>query len=573
MSTSTGNRLYQFAKPCLHLYILSVVFAIIGCIGQLIPYYAISEIILSLLKKKEIEISHIILAVVGYAMQIVFANASTGLSHIATFKMISKIRYELVHKLAHISLGYINSVPSGSLKDTLIEKVDSIEPIMAHAVPEMSSSLIVPIMLIVYCFKLDWRISISMLVTMPIGFAALSRMTRDYEPNFKKYYQAGKDASSAVVEYINGIEVIKAFNQSAKSYEKYTKAVTKKADFAIYWMSLVQFWMVIGFEVWPGVLAGVLPCGCILYALQKTSLDAFVKIILISQGIVPPLIHAMSFLDNLAKASTIVNDFGSILDQPEIIRPKEEVKLKDYNIELKDVTFGYNNEPVISNISISIPQGKTVALVGPSGGGKSTIAKLIASQWDATLGEVTIGGINVKNIPFEQLAATIGYVSQDCYLFDDTIANNIRLWNPNESIEKVKEVAEESGCLEFINSLDNGLDTKVGDGGCHLSGGERQRISIARCMMKNTPIVILDEATAYIDPENEYIIQQSINKLVKGKTLLMIAHRLSTIVNADKIIVIQNGKVESEGTHTELLEKCPLYKRMWNAHIGAKDSE
>jgi ATP-binding cassette subfamily B protein IrtA len=282
----------------------------------------------------------------------------------------------------------------------------------------------------------------------------------------------------------------------------------------------------------------------------------------------------MSYSDDIAKMKTIIGEVTNVLSQEELNRPKsDKEKPKNYSVTLKNVTFGYHEQEVLHGINMKIEEGTVNALVGPSGSGKSTIAKLIASLWDVKEGSICIGGVDIKNLSLEEYNKKVAYVSQDNYLFDDTIRENIRMGRMDATDKEVEEVAKRSGCHEFIMQLENGYDTVVGGAGGHLSGGERQRIAIARAMLKNVLIVILDEATAYTDPENEAVIQASVAKLVQGKTLIVIAHRLSTIADADKIFVVENGKIVEEGTHEELLNKGKLYKTMWDAHISVKDSK
>ena len=266
-----------------------------------------------------------------------------------------------------------------------------------------------------------------------------------------------------------------------------------------------------------------------------------------------------------------MGEIDGILNQPELVRPEEKCDLPNLDISLENVHFAYDEKEVLKGINLTIPQGKITAFVGPSGSGKSTIAKLIASFWDVTGGLITIGGKSVKEISTDQLNDLISYVSQDNYLFNDTVRNNIRMGKPEASDSEVEQIAKASGCHEFIMNLEHGYETVVGGAGGHLSGGERQRIAIARAMLKNAPIVILDEATSYTDPENEAVIQEAISRLTKGKTLIVIAHRLSTITDADQIVVVKDGTIQAKGTHEKLLKECSLYHTMWTAHMGAKE--
>lgn len=325
----------------------------------------------------------------------------------------------------------------------------------------------------------------------------------------------------------------------------------------------------------PATLLTVLPIGFLFYTNGSLATTDFITVIIISLGIVGPILAVSNYVDNLAILGTVVNDVCAILDKPELIRPTKEVPLDDLTVQLQKVTFSYHvdNKEILHGIDLEIKPGSVTALVGPSGSGKSTITKLIAGFWDVSGGSITLGGYNLKEIPQKQLAEKIAYVSQDNYLFDDTVRENIRMGRKGATDADVEQAAKAAGCDSFIRGLEKGYDTVVGGAGGHLSGGERQRIAIARAMLKNAPIVILDEATAYLDPENEAVLQNAIGKLVAGKTLIVIAHRLSTITNSDQIVVVKDGVIDAVGTHDELLLKSPLYQEMWSAHIGAKDGE
>lgn len=398
-------------------------------------------------------------------------------------------------------------------------------------------------------------------------------MMKDYEIKFSRYVNANKHLNATAVEYINGIEVIKAFNQNAVSYQKFSDAAKEAANSAIEWMRGTQIYLAAALSVFPAVLIGILPLGSYFYMKGSLDTETFLLTIILSLGIMTPLITAMSYSDDLGKISTVVADIAAILTLDELERPNKAVQLTDFDIALNHVSFAYKEKAVLQNVSLSIPKNSVTALVGPSGSGKSTIAKLIASLWDVSEGAITIGGKDIRTIPLDQLNAMIAYVSQDNYLFNDTVRNNIRMGKLSATDEEVVTAAKRSGCHEFIMHLEHGYDTVAGGAGGHLSGGERQRIAIARAILKDAPIVILDEATAYTDPENEAVIQKAVAKLVQSKTLLVIAHRLSTITDSDKIVVVKQGAIQAQGTHTQLLNSSKLYQNMWNAHIEAKDSK
>ncbi|ADK82583.1 ABC transporter ATP-binding protein [Sediminispirochaeta smaragdinae] len=569
------SRLKELAAGHRGSYIASVVFAILGVAGTMVPYIAVSHIIIKLIEGQRsfaFYLSWCAVAALGYLAKSLFHSISTTLSHKATFAVISELRYRIAEKLTRVPMGYVLNTPSGKIKNSMVEKVDSIEPALAHVLPEMTSNLLIPLCIVCYLFVLDWRMALISLITLPIGALCYMGMMKDYETKFGKYVGVSKHMNATAVEYINGIEVIKAFGQSASSYAKFSKAVRENAEYGLSWMKEVQIYFAMGIGIWPSVLIGVLPLGCVFYMNGSLSAPVFITVMILALGIVAPLLSALYYTDDIAKIGTIMGDIGSLLDEKELIRPRVPAKPQGLDIKLHNLSFSYDKIEILHNVSLSIPAFSVTALVGPSGGGKSTIAKLIASFWDVDGGSVSIGGVDVKNIPSEQLNDMIAYVAQDTYLFDETVLENIRMGNPKASDDAVKAVAQSAGCHDFILSLEHGYDTVAGGAGGHLSGGERQRIAIARAMLKDAPIVILDEATAYTDPENESVIQSAIAKLVEGKTLIVIAHRLSTITDSDQIIVIDRGRVADWGRHEELLASSPLYRSMWQAHISAKDN-
>ena len=572
---SAWNRLGGFASSHQNEYMLSVFVAVLGVACGMIPYYAVSHMVVSLvdgIKDFSLYLSWAGIAALGYIGKEAFHSISTAISHKATFAVISDVRNLIATKLTRVPMGYTLETPSGKIKNIMVEKVDSIEPTLAHVLPEMTSNLLVPLFILGYIAVLDWRMAFVSILTLPIGFVCYMGMMKDYEVKFQKYMDVFKEMNAAVVEYINGIEVIKAFGQSDNSYRKYSDTVHSTVDYALEWMRGVQVYFAMGMGIWPAVLAGILPVGCILMMQQTLQASTFITITILSLGVVGPLLAVVYSTDDIAKIGSIVGDIGKILDEPEQIRPTGNVTLHGRDIELQDVSFAYADVEVLHNLRLSIPAGSVTALVGPSGGGKSTIAKLIASLWDVHGGSVKVGGVDVRDIPQHQLMDVLCYVSQDNYLFNESIMENIRLGNPSASDEEVIDVAKASGCHDFIRNLEHGYHTVVGDAGSHLSGGERQRIAIARAMMKNADIIILDEATAYTDPESEAVMQQAVGKLVEGKTLIVIAHRLSTITNSDAIVVVENGRILASGTHEDLLHNCALYAQMWEAHISARDA-
>ena len=575
---STASSLLRFAGPYKGRYALSICLSVLGVASGLVPYYAAAQMLIGLIGTERSFSFYIFwgtVAAVGYLAKSTFAILSTSVYHTATFLALRDIRKQIVDKFSRMPMGTLLNTPSGQLKDTLVDRVEGLETPLAHLLPEMSANVLVPVFIVVYLFVLDWRMALISLITIPVGMVFMATILKTYPQQYEGSVKINQRMNNAVVEYVNGIEVIKAFNQSAASYGKYSDAVHENADYFYKWMKSCQWAMASYNAICPAVLITVLPAGVLFYAAGSITSANLITIIILSLGIVGPLIAASNFADSLGMVGTVVNEIAALLDGPELVRPTQPVSLDSQEIRLNDVSFSYNNDGdnAIQHIDLTIKPGTVTALVGPSGSGKSTITKLIAGFWDVGAGSITLGGKDLRTIPQKQLADQIAYVSQDNYLFDDTIRENIRMGRLSASDAEVEEVAKAAGCDAFIRRLENGYDTNVGGAGGHLSGGERQRIAIARAMLKNAPIIILDEATAYIDPENEAVVQQAVSKLVAGKTLIIIAHRLSTITDSDQIVVMKDGSISGIGTHDELLKTSELYREMWQAHIGAKDGE
>lgn len=573
---STTAWILEWAGQKKSYYVFSVILAIGNVVCKIIPYFIIIDVVKMFLngsKNFNDYMYDAILIAVSFIIAELFHSLSTSLSHKATFTVLANIRKACCDKLARVPLGYVKDTSSGTLKNIMVERIDSIETTLAHVIPEFTSNLLGPVVILIYFFTIDYRLALWALVPILVGFISYFGMMLDFKPNFEKTVKATKDLNDAAVEYIDGIEVIKAFSKTESSYEKFTTAATAYANSFISWMRKCSIFHALMMTITPYTLLTVLPLGAHYVANGTLTVNHFILCIILSLSIAGPLITAFSYTDDLGKIDVIVGEVVGILDQKELERPQKSIDIPhDNSITLKDVKFGYHDQEVLHGVNMSLQAGSVNAIVGPSGSGKSTIAKLIASLWDANSGSIEIGGVNIKNIALDDFNKRIAYVAQDNYLFNETVRENIRQANPDATDEDIIEVTKKSGCYEFIMQLENGFDTIVGGAGGHLSGGERQRISIARAMLKDAPIVILDEATAYTDPENEAILQNSIAKLVAGKTLIVIAHRLSTVKDSDQLFVVDEGNIVAHGTHDELLERCSLYKDMWNAHISVKDT-
>ena len=567
--------LWGWGKPYHWKFIGSIALAVLGVACQMVPYFCVAHIVTLMLSGDQ-NFSHYIAACVialcGYLGKVIFSNLSTTISHIATYYTLRDLRENITEKLARVPMGTILDTPSGQYKTTIVDRVEGMEPTFAHLIPEMTANVLVPLVIVVYLFVMDWRMALLSLVTLVVGLAVMSAGMKNYPVKWEGAVKAGKQMANAIVEYIGGIEVVKAFSQSVGSYKKYSDAVNYNANYYVDWMRENQKTMSAYNAILPSVLICVLPCGFAFWLSGSLELSTFLSIVIFSLGLVGPIIAAFTFTDDLAVLGTNVEEISQLLNAEELNHKDAPVKLADTGISLRSVSFSYDGTTeVLHDVNLAIHPGTMTALVGPSGSGKSTVAKLIAGYWDVTSGSITLGGHELKDMPLSEIADQISYVSQDNYLFNRSIRENIRMGRPSATDAEVEQAAKQSGCDAFIRKLDNGYDTVVGSAGSHLSGGERQRIAIARAMLKNAPVVILDEATAYIDPENEALVQKAISTLTVGKTLIVIAHRLSTIVGADNIVVVKDGTIHAQGTHEKLLETCPLYRDIWQAHIGAKD--
>ncbi len=579
----------EFAGEKKGQYITSILFALFSVACCIAPYFMIARIVQQLLagvRDWPLFLREAGIVALFWLGNIVFHMISTSMSHIATFNLLGNIRKRMCDKLTRLPLGTVLDMPSGSLKNIMIERIDSMETTLAHIVPEYTSNIILSLVLIVYLFVIDWRLALACMAVLPIGLIAMCFMLKDGPARFKYALDKTKALNDTAVEYINGIEVIKAFGKSKSSYERFVVAAQEGSACYVEWMRDCIWPHAVATVVTPSLLLSLLPIGGYMFFKGTVNASTFITMIVLAVSAIQPFLIAFTYHDDIAKAGAIFDEVGSVMKLVELDRPESDRSTpRDNSIVLKDVHFSYHKEnnstvvepaettkEILHGISMSLPQGSYTAFVGPSGSGKSTIARLIASLWDVDSGSVEIGGVNIRDLSLEEYNRRVAYVSQDNFLFDMSVRENIRLGREGATDAEVEEVARKSGCYDFIMSLENGFDTIVGGSGAHLSGGERQRIAIARAMMKDAPIVILDEATAYTDPENEAIIQQSVAKLVAGKTLIVIAHRLSTVKDADKLYVIKDGLIDSCGTHEELLAQGGLYKDMWEAHVDSRDA-
>lgn len=555
----------------------AVFIAIIGVGFGVIPYFSVAAIINNLVAKNanlNNYYPYIFAVFLGFLASILFHEISTIISHNLAYRIIEDKRKLLADKLSKISMGEVERKSSGQWSQFMVETLDKMEKPIAHVIPEVIANIFIPIVLIITIFIMDWRIGIANLLTIPLGLLFSMLMMRGYEEKSKRYQETAKAMNTTMVEYVNGIKVIKAFNKSASSFGKFRKTVEENKNAMLDWYLSVCFSMTATMETIPSTMVFVLPASLYFFMKGSVEVGTLITCILLSYASYKPLIKAMSHMETIANIKVVFEEIKKIMEIPNLKRGEEVRDIKSYDVEFKDVTFAYEeSKNVLNNISFKANENELTAIVGNSGSGKSTITKLIAGFWNVSNGEILIGKTNLNELPLKQNMELVSYVSQENFLFNKTILENLKMAKEDASMDEIKEACEKASCYNFIKSLPNGYETIVGKGGANLSGGEKQRIAIARCFLKNSPIVLLDEATAYSDPDNESVIQQSIDKLIKDKTVIMVAHRLSTIVNANKIIVVDNGEVIEEGTHKQLLELNGRYKKMWDVYTESKEIE
>ena len=568
--------LLSYAGPCRGKMAASVALAVVSVAGGFVPYLGVYQI-LRLFVERRTGLEGILLwcgvCLAGYAVKVAGYALSTMLAHVSAYTILEGLRLQVADRLMGAPLGEVESRPIGAMKSTVVDRIEDVEPPLAHMIPELSSNLLLPLAVVIAMFAIDWRMGLALLVTIPVALVPMAAGMRSYNKNYAAYMAANNHVNSVIVEYVEGIQVVKAFSQGERSYAKLAQAVSSFRDFTLNWFRCTWASMNLCLSILPTTLLGTLPVGIYLYQTGVLDPAQVTLCLMMALGIVSPLMSATAFINSMKSMQFAVKDTRELLDLPQLSQMKQEADLDGSGIRFRNVSFSYGGAggaEVLHDLELHIPQGNFTALVGPSGGGKSTIARLAARFWDVTAGSITLGGRDIREMPLKQLSQAISFVTQDNFLFDCSLKENIRLGKPDASDEEVLAAARAAQCEEFLARLDRGWDTPAGEAGKQLSGGERQRIAIARAILKDAPIVILDEATAFTDPENEDKIQNSIMALSKGKTLLVIAHRLSTIQNADQIVVLEKGHIVDQGTQAELLCRCPLYQKLWQAHIGAQ---
>lgn len=567
--------LFRFAGEAKGKMTLSIVLAIPAELFGMLPYLTAAMLANEVFSGTASLKSALIwsaVAVFGIIAKTVMTIIASGRSHRVAFTILQNIRCAIADKMRRVPMGVMLETPTGFYKNLIVDNVAKLEDVIAHFIPEIPSNIAAPAACMVIVFILDWRMGLASLVTIPLCIPFIIGMLQGYGKKMENYVRAGNEMNAALVEYVGGIQVIKAFSRANTSFGKFTKAVHFFHDSTLDWWRQCWFWMSAVKALLPSTLLGSLPIGAYLYMTGRITLPILIAGIVIPMGALGPLMRlagASEMLTTIAANLKVITEF---LDISEQVRPEKSVSLDGSAYVFENVSFAYDaSKEVLHGVTFATTPGTMTAIVGPSGSGKSTIAKLMAGFWDATAGEVRYGGRNLKDIPFDQMMNEISYVAQDNFLFNKSLRENIRMGNPRASDEEVEAAAKAANCHDFIIQLEQGYDTPAGDAGDRLSGGERQRITIARAMLKESSVVILDEATAYADPESEAQIQEAVGRLVQGKTLIVVAHRLSTIQHAGQILVVDKGSIVARGTQSELLKECPLYRSMWEQHMSVAD--
>ena len=576
-------RLIEIAGTKRRLLIGAMLLAVITAIVQFVPIIAVYNILIelaehaldpSLIDKAYIWLWSYIALGAFFAFG-VLTFASLMLSHIASFNILYEIRMQLVQKMVRLPLGFFSRRASGELKKIMSDDVERIELFIAHHIPDIVTALLFPLILVSYMFAVDWRLAIVVLAVLAMAFYVMGRMYtgKKIREVSKRYVETLGRMNASIVEYIRGIQVVKTFTESTNAYRKLNDDIKEYRKFANEVNVQYQPTYVGFLTILSSALLFIIPVAVWLFV-GSASYATFVPVLLMflffGVAVFFPVLKLLWIGSFLNQNNMGVQKIDDILYMDEIEEPDIPRHPKDASVEFRNVSFAYDTTPILKAISFISHPGTITALVGPSGAGKSTVAMLAARFWDVQSGEILIGGVPVKEIPTSVLMDNVAFVFQDNMLFFDTIEENIRMGNKTATFEEVARAACAAQCHEFIESLPNGYQTLVGEGGIYLSGGEAQRIALARAILKDSPIILLDEATAFADPENEGKILAAFSHLIKGKTVLVIAHRLSTITNADRILYVDKGVIAEQGTHEQLLALKGEYARMWETYNRAK---
>ena len=566
----------------------SILVLVAGVTMSVLPYFFLYRILRPLLTGGGLTLEETLLNTGAMALCMVLYGLlyveGLALSHRSAYHTLENLRFHLQSKLEKQPLGAIQEKGVGVWKKMFIDDIESMELLLAHALPEGVSNLSVPVVVFVAMFLTDWKLGLLSLCSLPLGVLAMGMMYRSGMSKMGAYYAAGQKMNNTIVEYINGMEVVKVFNRDGESYHRFETDVKNYRDFTLDWFRACWLWMALYTSILPCVALVLLPAGGYLVLTGASTLPDYALVLCMSFAVGPPLVRAMSFMSVMPQLSYKIDQMEALFNIPPLQEGKQPFSGSNLDIRFEHVRFSYKAAPAESGkeggpdlekdealhgVSFSVPQGSLTALVGESGSGKSTLAKLLVHFYDVTDGRITLGGQDLRDITLASLNEQISFVAQEQFLFNTTLLENIRLGKPGATDAEVLAAAERAQCGEFLGRQEKGIHTMAGDGGKQLSGGERQRIALARAILKDAPIVVLDEATAFLDPENEEKMNAAIAEVIRGKTVIVIAHRLQSIVGADQIVVLEQGQVAGIGRHEELRKTCPAYETLWRAAEGS----
>ena len=567
------KKVLEYAGPYKRITMLYAFVILIAVLMSVLPFLFVYQLITPLVLGEAVDVTYIGIRVLGVAACLILHAClyvkGLSMSHEAAFNILFRLRVSLQKRMEKLPLGEIQEKGIGSMKRMFVDDVDSIELLLAHALPEGFGNVAIPIIVYISLFAVDWKLALMSLASLPIGLLAMVVMYRIGMKDMKNYYAAGKVMNNTIVEYINGMEVVKVFNKDGESYKRFEKDITAYRDFTLSWYKACWPWMAIYNSILPCTLILTLPLGSWFVLKGYSTLADLILVMCLSLSLGVPLLKAMGFLPSLPQINYKIEMLENMFNTAPLKQTTDEFKGNGHTVVFDGVSFAYKEETVADQINLTIPQGQKTALVGESGSGKSTLAKLLVHYYDTNQGTISIGGQDICQMSLEALNTQISYVSQEQFLFNTSLMENIRIGRLSATDEKVLEAAKKAQCMEFLEKLPKGIHTLAGDSGKQLSGGQRQRIALARAILKDAPIVVLDEAMAFTDPENEEKMEAAISEVVRGKTLLVIAHRLPSVKNADQICVMSKGKIIATGRHEELIVGCEEYQKLWNASIDS----
>lgn len=571
------QKLLDYAGNFRWLTYASWVLSVISALLALVPFIYIWKIIKEVLDvapnyENATTLTHngIMAVVFAVGAMLVYIGALMC-SHIAAFRVQANIRKDAMHHIATLPLGFMDGIGSGKMRKTVNEASAATETYLAHQLPDSAGAMATSIGLIALLLFFDWRLGLLSLVPVVLAFLIMSSMTGSkMKKKMEEYQNALDNMSNEAVEYVRGIPVVKTFGQSVFSFKKFKGSIDEYEKWVISYTKDMMLPMM-GYTTIINAVFAVLIAAAMIFTSSGVTTSFFVDLlfyVIITPVITVTLTKIMFSSENKMIVADAMKRIESVLDMKPLEETKTQKHPKDNSIKLSGVKFKYAKatENAINGVDLTVAPGEHIALVGPSGGGKTTLASLIARFWDTTEGQILIGGEDVRDIPKKELSETVSFVFQDAKLLKMSVLDNVRLSKPNATKEEVLKALHDAQCDDIAEKLPNGVDTVIGANGVYLSGGEQQRISIARVMLKNSPILILDEATAFADPDNETKVQEAFSAMSKGKTVIMIAHRLSTVTNADRIYVLENGKVAESGTHDTLTKSDGLYAKMWDEY-------